>query len=551
MADTLFAKKTVESLIAETEEKEHKLKKVLSAFDLTLLGIGAIIGTGIFILTGVAAAKYAGPAIIISFIIAGVVCICAALCYAEFASRIPVAGSAYTYAYATLGEMFAWIIGWTLVLEYTFAAIAVSIGWSGYLVSLLKGIGIVIPAWATQPPLNLPAALIIALITWILIVGIKESSKVNNFIVIIKLTAVILFIAVGIFYVKPANWFPFLPYGFSGVVTAAGIVFFAYLGFDAISTTAEEAKNPKRDLPIGIIASLSICTVLYIIVCLVLTGIVPAVEHSADQAFLNAPIAFALNLIHQNWASGLISIGAIAGLTSVLLVLLIGQPRIFFAMSRDKLLPAKLSQVHPKYQTPYLTTIGTGVIVGIIALLIDIGSAAELCSIGTLFAFVIVCSGIFVLRKTDSNVPIAFRTPAVGFIAPLGILGCLYLMYGLPVKTWIRFLVWLDVGMLIYYFYGRSHSRLAAERKGEQKTTVKYFVKFFSVLTVINGALFGLLSLIVTLQIKYTIGIGDVKSWQTMNMDPVKSLVYSGIVFVVGLAAWFFTKGKESGEKAQ
>jgi APA family basic amino acid/polyamine antiporter len=356
---------------------------------------------------------------------------------------------------------------------------------------------------------------------------------------------------VGVFYVKPANWFPFLPYGFNGVVTAAGIVFFAYLGFDAISTTAEEAKNPKRDLPIGIIASLSICTVLYIIVCLVLTGIVPAVQYSTDQAFLNAPIAFALNLIHQNWVSGLISIGAIAGLTSVLLVLLIGQPRIFFAMSRDKLLPEKLSQVHPKYQTPYLTTIGTGVIVGVIALLIDIGSAAELCSIGTLFAFVIVCSGIFVLRKTDSKVPIAFRTPALGFIAPLGILGCLYLMYGLPVKTWIRFLVWLDIGMLIYFFYGRSHSRLAAESRSGQKTTVKYFIKFFGVLTVINGAMFGLLSLIVTLQMKYTIGIGDVKSWQALNMDPVKFLAYSGIVFIVGLIAWFFTKGKESGVKAQ
>jgi len=460
MADILFAKKSINDLIAQTEEKGHKLKRVLSAFDLTLLGIGAIIGTGIFVLTGVAAAIHAGPAVVLSFVVSGLACAFAALCYAEFSSMIPVAGSAYTYAYATLGELFAWIIGWDLILEYAVGSITVSIGWSGYFVNLLSSIGIHIPQWATQPPFNLPAAIIVFIMTVILVIGIRESARFNNAMVTVKLAVILFFIFFGAFYVRPENWSPFIPFGWSGIMTGAAIVFFAYIGFDAVSTTAEEAKNPKRDLPIGIIASLLICTVLYIIVSGILTGIVPVGTVKDNNSFLSAPVAFALNYINQGWASGIISIGAIMGITSVLLVMLMGQPRVFFAMSRDNLLPEKISTVHPKFGTPYITTIITGVAVAIIAMMVPIGTAAELTNIGTLFAFAIVSTSVLILRRTQPDTPRPFKTPFVYIIAPLGVLSSLYLMYSLPVLTWIRFLVWLDLGLFIYYFYGRTHSRL-------------------------------------------------------------------------------------------
>lgn len=344
MANNFFAKKSIDELIAQTEESDHKLKRALGAFDLILLGIGAIIGTGIFVLTGVGAALHAGPAITLSFGISALACVFAALCYAEFASIIPVSGSAYTYAYATIGELLAWIIGWDLILEYAVCSITVAIGWSGYLVNLLAGIGIIIPEWLCTPPFNVPALIIVAVITTLLVIGIKESAKFNNVIVIVKITVILFFIIFGLFFVKPANWTPFMPFGWTGVMTGAAIIFFSYIGFDAVSTAAEETKNPQRDLPVGIIASLLICSTLYIVVALVLTGMIPVMEYADNQSFLSAPIAFALSIIKQDWASGIISIGAVMGITSVLLVMMMGQPRVFFAMSRDRLLPESISK---------------------------------------------------------------------------------------------------------------------------------------------------------------------------------------------------------------
>jgi APA family basic amino acid/polyamine antiporter len=531
MRESLFARKSIDTMIDQTESREFKLKKVLGAMDLTLLGIGCVIGTGIFVLTGVAAAKYAGPAIVLSFVISGLACAFAALCYAEFAAMIPVAGSAYTYAYATLGELLAWIIGWDLILEYAVGSIAVSIGWSGYLVNLLAGLGIHIPAWASSPPLNIPAALIVALITVLLVVGIKETSRFNSIIVAVKLAVILFFIGFGIFFVKPANWTPFLPFGLTGVMTGAAIVFFAYIGFDAVSTTAEETRNPTRDLPIGIIASLLICTLLYIAVSAVLTGIVPLGAFSKDQHFLTAPIAFALSMINQNWASGLISLGAITGITSVLLVLLMGQPRIFFAMSRDGLLPAFFSKVHPDFQTPYVVTIVTGVIVGLIAMLVPIGTAAELTNIGTLFAFVIVCAGVMVLRKVHPDRHRSFKTPLVYLVAPLGIVFSGYLMYSLPVLTWLRFLVWLNIGLFIYYFYGRIHSKLTTG-KAAARFSKSNFTKFLGVLTFLNGFLFGVLSVLALL------GATARSSWAEVNLQPQHSLGVCLAAITVGVVLW-------------
>jgi APA family basic amino acid/polyamine antiporter len=539
MAENLFATKSIEMLIAQTEEKGHKLKKALGALDLTLLGIGAIIGTGIFVLTGVAAATYAGPAVILSFVVSGLACAFAALCYAEFASMIPVAGSAYTYAYATLGELLAWIIGWDLILEYAVGSITVSIGWSGYFVNLLNGIGIHIPAWISTPPFNLPAAVIVAIMTTILVIGIKESARLNNVIVAVKLVVILFFIGFGIFFIKPDNWSPFVPFGWTGIMTGAAIVFFAYIGFDAVSTTAEEAKNPKRDLPIGIIASLVICTVLYIAVSAILTGIVPIRSFATNQSFLSAPIAFALNFINQGWASGIISIGAIMGITSVLLVMLMGQPRVFFAMSRDGLLPQKISKVHPKFQTPYITTIITGVVVGAIALLIPIGTAAELTNIGTLFAFAIVSTGVMILRKTNPEHPRPFRTPIVYITAPLGVLFSCYLMYSLPVLTWIRFLAWLDVGLFIFFFYGRTHSRLTAIN-ASKSFSLSYFLQFFGILIFANGALFGILSILALTEIT------SLTTWKEVAFEPHQSLTICVILIVIGLIMWFLSKSIKS-----
>ncbi|MCL5935243.1 MAG: amino acid permease, partial [Firmicutes bacterium] len=358
---SLFRKKSLDELLASS--KKQQLNRVLGPLDLTMLGIGAIIGTGIFVLTGVAAAEHAGPALVLSFIVAGLACVFAALCYAEFASTVPIAGSVYSYSYFTLGEFVAWLIGWDLILEYGLAVSAVGTGWSGYFQNLLSGFGVTLPVALTAAPgsapgtmFNLPAFLIILLITWLLSKGVRESAKINNIMVVIKVAVVLIFIAVGIWYVKPANWTPFMPFGFSGVMTGAATIFFAYLGFDAVSTAAEEVKNPKKDLPIGIIASLAVCTALYIVVSAILTGIVPY-----SQLNVAAPVAFAMSFIGQDWFAGLISLGAITGMTTVLLVMLYGQVRLFFAMSRDGLIPGMFSKVHPKYKTPYTSTWITGI----------------------------------------------------------------------------------------------------------------------------------------------------------------------------------------------
>ena len=463
MFKLLFRTKSIKSIQEIEADPEHHLKRTLSAFDLTCFGIGGIIGVGIFVITGVAAAKFAGPGVILSFVISMLACIFTALCYAEFAALIPVAGSAYNYSYATLGEFLAWIIGWDLVLEYVVGSIAVAIGWSGYLVSVLKVAGINVPVWCSAAPgsvpgavINLPAAFVVLFLTVLLVRGIKESARFTSLMVMIKLAAVVTFIVVAFPKVQPANWHPFMPFGFNGVLTGAAIVFFAYIGFDAVSTCAEETKNPQRDLPIGIIASLVICTVLYILVSSILTGVVSYTELNNP-----APIAYALTHIGYNWGSALVSAGAVAGLTSVLVVMLMGQPRIFFSMSRDGLLWPWASKVHPKYKTPYRTQILTGLIVATFAAFIDIGTAAELTNIGTLFAFVLVCGGIIVLRYTQPNLPRPFKTPLVPLFPLLGIGFCAWLMVSLPQLTWIRFGVWLVIGLVIYFAYSRKHSRLA------------------------------------------------------------------------------------------
>jgi APA family basic amino acid/polyamine antiporter len=504
MDSNLLKTKSIEQLVGDVEHGDKALRRSLSAWDLTLLGIGAIIGTGIFVLTGTAAANQAGPAIMMSYLIAGLACGFAALCYAEFASMIPIAGSAYTYAYATMGELFAWIIGWDLILEYAVGSMTVAIGWSGYMQKLLEGAGIALPVWMTAAPhanapgavINLPAVIIVLLIMYLLVVGIRESARFNAVMVGIKLAAVLFFIGAGAVYVKPENWSPFTPYGWAGVMGAAGVVFFAYIGFDAVSTTAEEAKNPQRDLPIGIIASLVICTTLYLIVAAVLSGIVPVVDYKSDQAFLNAPVAFALSLIGQDWAAYLVSAGAVAGITSVLLVMLMSQPRIFFAMSRDGLLPQGISKVHPRYGTPYITTIITCLIVAIVAGLTQIQTVGEMTSIGTLFAFAIVCGAVLILRVSRPEVHRPFRVPFGPVFPVLGIIFCVYLMLNLPILTWVRFLVWLDLGMLIYWFYGRTHSPLVNAKEAAARgplENVANFVYVMGALAVFNFACIALL----------------------------------------------------------
>ncbi|KLU67651.1 putative amino acid permease YhdG [Desulfosporosinus acididurans] len=460
----LLRKKSITKLILESQQKSG-LKKALGALDLTALGIGAIIGTGIFVLTGVAAAEYAGPALVLSFVISGIACAFAALVYAEFASMVPVAGSAYTYSYAALGEFFAWIIGWDLMLEYALACSTVAIGWSGYFVKLLQGLGINLPAWGTLSAgsgglVNIPALLIALLITWLLSQGVKESTRVNNIIVAIKLFAVLVFIVVSIFYVKPANWQPFMPYGWNGVFRGAAIVFFAYIGFDAVSTAAEEVKNPQKDLPRGIIASLIVCTVLYIIVTALLTGAV-----SYTKLNVSAPIALALQVMHQNWAAGIISIGALGGITTVLLVMLYGQTRVFYAMSRDGLLPKIFSETHPIHKTPNKSTWLTGIIVAIVAGLTPIDVLAEMVNIGTMSAFVFVSIAVIVLRKSQPDLPRAFRCPGVPVVPLLAAAFSLFLMFKLPGATWIRFFVWLVIGLAIYFLYGYKHSNLNREAK--------------------------------------------------------------------------------------
>jgi len=489
MDSNLLRTKSIEQLVGDAEHGGKALKRTLTALDLTLLGIGAIIGTGIFVLTGTAAANQAGPGIVLSYVMAGIACGFAALCYAEFAAMIPISGSAYTYAYATLGEIFAWMIGWDLILEYAVGSMTVAVGWSGYFQRILVGFGIHLPAWMSASPdaaagslINLPAVLIVLGIMVLLVIGVRESARFNAAMVAVKLAAVAFFIVVGAGYVKPENWSPFMPYGFSGVMTGAAVVFFAYIGFDAVSTTAEEAKNPSRDLPIGIIASLIICTILYLVVAAILTGIVPVVQFKSDPQFLNAPVGYALAVINKDWAAGLVSAGAVAGITSVLLVMLMSQPRIFFAMSRDRLLPAGVSKVHPKFRTPYITTMITCVIVAIVAGFVPINTLSEMTSIGTLFAFVVVSIAVIILRIKRPEARRPFRVP-LGFTIPIGgVLFCAYLMVSLSVMTWVRFLVWLDAGMVIYWFYGRTHSPLANAAEAAARTGLESLANFLKIL---------------------------------------------------------------------
>jgi APA family basic amino acid/polyamine antiporter len=474
--------KTVEDSIRDTDEPEHRLRRHLSGLDLTVFGVGVIIGTGIFVLTGVVAKTAAGPAVAISFVIAGVVCGLAALCYAEFASTVPVAGSAYTFSYATLGEFMAWVIGWDLVLELALGAATVSVGWSGYLNQLLGDLGIPLPTSIAgeTATVNIPAIVIALLISGVLILGIKLSSRVTSVIVAIKVAIVLLVIAVGIFYVEAANYTPFVPpaqptetgsgltapliqtlfgfapstFGVGGILAGAAIVFFAFIGFDIVATAAEETKDPKRDLPRGIIGSLAICTALYVAVSLVVVGMQQYTELSES-----APLADAFRSVGLPFFSGVISVGALAGLTSVVLILMLGQSRVLFAMSRDRLLPRGLAAVHPRYGTPYKITLITGVIVALLAGFVPLGTLAELVNIGTLFAFVLVSIGVIILRRTRPDLPRSFRVPLMPVLPILSALACLYLMLNLPGETWIRFVVWMVLGVVLYFLYGRRRSR--------------------------------------------------------------------------------------------
>ena len=448
---------------------DDAMQKTLGLPSIIAIGVGAIIGAGIFVLTGTAAARYAGPAIMLSFVLGGIVCALVGLCYAELAAMIPVSGSTYSYTYATLGEVFAWMIGWDLVLEYAMGAATVAVGWSGYFVSLLKEVGITIPPALTDH-VNLPAAAIVGLLTALLVLGTKESARLNNVMVAVKLTVVLAFIAVGIFSVDPAHWHPLIPanagefghFGASGILRGAGVVFFAYIGFDAVSTAAQEAKNPQRDMPAGILGSLAISTILYIAVAAIMTGIVPY-----DQLNVPDPIAKAVDVIGANggwgWFSLLVKIGALTGLTTVILVLLYGQTRIFFTMAEDGLLPGMFAYVHPKLGTPIRSQLLIGAVVAAIAAFVPIDILGEMVSIGTLAAFILVCTAVLYLRRSDPKTPRPFRVPAVPWIPIAGILVCLLLMAGLPGATWLRLIVWMVVGLGIYLAYGRHHSVLSRD----------------------------------------------------------------------------------------
>jgi APA family basic amino acid/polyamine antiporter len=503
---SFFRVKPLDQLVGEAEHGQQRLKRTLGPVQLTSLGIGAIIGAGIFSTVGTAAAGGsshlgAGPALVISFVLVAIACGFAALCYAEFAAMVPVSGSAYTYAYATLGELVAWVIGWDLIIEYAVGNVAVAISWSAYFQELLRGFHLEFPLWlgtdyrtaaqaarqiaeaqaanvdiaslglsveraaaalSAAPVIagipivfNLPAFLIVMLVTWVLVIGISESAWLNTAMVVLKLAIIAFFLAVGAFYIKPENWSPFAPNGWTGISSAAAIIFFAYIGFDAVSTAAEETRNPQRDMPIGMIASLVVCTIIYIAVAIVLTGLLPW-----DQLATAEPLATAFSGAGLNFGAAVISLGAVFATTSVLVVFQLGQPRIFFSMARDGLLPPWAAKVHPKYRTPHVTTILTGIFVAVFGGLANINEVVELTNIGTLFAFVLVALGVIILRRTDPDRPRPFRTPWVPFVPLAAIVCCGYLMAELPLTTWIRFAVWLAIGLVFYFLYGARHSKL-------------------------------------------------------------------------------------------
>jgi APA family basic amino acid/polyamine antiporter len=480
----LLSTKTIEQSIADTEEPTHSLRKRLGAFDLTIFGVGVVIGTGIFVLTGEAAGAAAGPAVAISFVIAGVVCTLAALCYAEFASTVPVAGSAYTFSYASLGELIAWIIGWDLILELALGAATVASGWSDYFVLVAKSAGWTVPESLHGDGHNLIAGLIVLILTGVICLGIKVSSQVNAVAVLVKVGIVLFVIIAGFFYVKSSNYHPFVPpagsapapgssssssvlqdigfkpgpFGIGGVVSAAALVFFAYIGFDVVATAAEETKKPKRDLPIGIIASLVICTTLYVLVSIVVTGMV-----KYDKLSSSAPLAEAFRSVGRPGFATVVSVGALIGLTTVMMILMMGQSRVFFAMSRDRLLPPVFSKVSPRFGVPVRVQLTTGIAIALITFFVPLTSLAKLVNIGTLFAFVVVAAGVLVLRRTRPDLPRAFRTPLVPVLPVVSVLASVYLMLNLPASTWFRFIIWMAVGFVVYFLYGARNSRLRTE----------------------------------------------------------------------------------------
>ncbi|MBV9160682.1 MAG: amino acid permease [Pseudonocardiales bacterium] len=480
----LWRTKTIEQSIADTEEPTHQLRKRLGPLELTVFGVGVIIGTGIFVLTGKAAGVQAGPAIALSFVFAGIACALAALCYAEFASTVPVAGSAYTFSYASLGELVAWIIGWDLILELALGASTVAVGWSSYFADVMKSAGIAIPGWAYGGGHNIVAAGIVLTLTGVICLGIKVSSQINMVVVAVKVGIVLFVIVAGLFYIKASNYSPFIPppgssgaggatstpsllqdlgvspgsFGISGIFTGAALVFFAFIGFDIVATAAEETKRPQRDMPIGILACLGICTALYVAVSLVVTGMVKYTDIKVD-----APLAEAFRSVGKPGFATVISVGALLGLTTVMLILLLGQSRVFFAMSRDRLLPPVFSAVSRRFGTPIRTSITTGVAVALVSTFVPLTELAELVNIGTLFAFVLVAIGVLVLRRTRPDLPRAFRCPGVPAVPILAVLASFYLMLNLPGATWIRFIVWMVIGFVVYFAYGAGHSRLVTD----------------------------------------------------------------------------------------